>query len=391
MHWKFRSMADSIKINMNRRTFAAGATAAATLLLTEGEGLAKPARAQPAAVAGAEDVLGHVNPELRAQAEQLLKMTPPEGITIDIKQLGAGRKMMPLKPPLAEPAIVERSIPGPAGAPAVPVFIVNARPGASKPVILHLHGGGFVLGDARGDLKALQAQALALDCVIVAPNYRLAPETTFPGPLEDAYAALVWTSRHCNDLGGDPKRIAIQGESAGGGLAAMLALTARDRGEVRVVHQSLVYPMLDDRTGQTPLPFPVGRLGWTGSLNQAGWAAFLGRKGAGAVPPAGAVPARETNLRGLPDTFIVVGAIDLFVLEDMTYAQRLVSAAVPTTLLVVPGAFHGFDVMAPESNIARQSKQAQFQALSNAFGNKPAIELSVNVNHFAGCGTFRPG
>lgn len=311
------------------------------------------------------DLLAHVDPELYEFAQQLLQITPPEGVGIDIETLSAGRGLMPLKPLLDKPLITEAVISGVGGAPDIPVFIVNASPPRSLPAILHLHGGGFVLGDARGDLANLQLQASELDCVIIAPNYRLAPETTFPGPLDDAYAALRWLRSNCEKLGADPSRIAIQGESAGGGLAAMLAITARDRGEVPLVHQSLIYPMLDDRTGSSKLPFPIGRLGWTGELNRAAWRALLGRQSD--HPPLGSVPSRIDNLSGLPDTFIAVGGIDLFVLEDIAYANRLIEQSVPTNLLVIPGAFHGFDVMAPQSKIARDWKRAQFNALRRAF------------------------
>jgi acetyl esterase/lipase len=237
-------------------------------------------------------------------------------------------------------------------------------------VILHLHGGGFVLGNAGGDLASLQAEARALDAVIVTVDYRLAPEAPFPAPLEDAYAALFWTCHNCASFGGDSKRIAVQGESAGGGLAAMLALLARDRGEVHLVHQSLIYPMLDDRTGSTPVPFPIGRLAWTAPLNEAAWSAFLGQPAGGKAVPMGAVPARAQRLDGLPSTFIGVGSIDLFVSEDIDYARRLIEAAVPTELHVVPGAFHGFDVVAPRASVTRQFQLAQHNALAKAFGSR---------------------
>src|SRR5262249_2653363 len=145
--------------------------------------------------------------------------------------------------------------------------------------------------------------AQALDAVIVSVDYRLAPATPFPGSLEDNYAALLWLFRNAAELGVDPARIAVMGESAGGGHAAMLALAARDRGEVRIKYQALVYPMLDDRTGSTRQPPPnIGTLVWTPAQNRQGWSALLGVAAGSRRVPEGAVPARAASLAGLPPT-----------------------------------------------------------------------------------------
>jgi acetyl esterase/lipase len=331
---------------------------------------AAPAQAGQVANVPNTDLLAHVHPELRAAAQQMQRLPVPTEGKVEIATLIAGRAVMPVRPRLPVPRVERKVVPGPSSAPDVPVYVINARPGGSRPVILHLHGGGFVLGSAAGDLASLQAEALALDSIIVTVDYRLAPEAPFPAPLEDAYAALSWTYRNCASFGGDLKRIAIQGESAGGGLAAMLGLVARDRGEIPLVHQSLIYPMLDDRTGSTPIPFPIGRLAWTAPLNEAAWTAFLGQPAGGKNVPVGAVPARAARLDGLPGAFIGVGSIDLFVGEDIDYARRLIEGAVPTELHVVPGAFHGFDVVAPQTSVARQFRLAQRNALANAFGSQ---------------------
>src|SRR5258705_2037403 len=174
------------------------------------------------------------------------------------------------RPPLASPPYVERTIPGRAGAPDVRVYVVNSTAGgAPRAAILYTHGGGFVLGDAKASLNAIQEVALALDCVIVTVEYRLAPETPFPGSLEDNYAGLKWLHANAGELGVDRSRIALAGESAGGGHAAMLAIAARDRGEVPITFQSLVYPMLDDRTGSTrKTPPHIGAFVWTPEYNR---------------------------------------------------------------------------------------------------------------------------
>ncbi|HEU0113403.1 MAG TPA: alpha/beta hydrolase, partial [Thermomicrobiales bacterium] len=270
------------------------------------------------------------------------------------------------------------------------LFVVNASPGSSKPAILHIHGGGFAFGSAVDAVPALQAEAQALDCVIVSVDYRLAPETPFPGSLEDNYAGLVWLHEHAAELGADPNRIALQGESAGGGHAAMLAIAARDRGGPPVVFQSLVYPMLDDRTGSTrTLPAYIGAFVWTPAFNRLGWTALLGVPAGSDNVPAGAVPARVADLAGLPPAWIGVGSVDLFVEEDVEYARRLILAGVPTELLVVPGAFHGFDAFAPDAAIGREFRLAQYAALARAFGEQPVTNLAPAATPAASAGDLR--
>jgi acetyl esterase/lipase len=216
--------------------------------------------------------------------------------------------------------------------------------------------------------------AQELDCIIVSVEYRLAPETTYVGSVEDNYAGLKWMYKNAGALGLDPARIAIMGESAGGGHAARLAITARDRGEVPIVLQSLIYPMLDDRTGSTrQVPSPIGTVGWSADANQYGWKAFLGQKPGGPDVPAAGVPARVKDLSGLAPAFIGVGAIDLFVHEDVEYANRLIESLVPTELLVIPGAFHGFDRVATDTYPAKQFTSAKLNALRRAFGEKAEL------------------
>jgi acetyl esterase/lipase len=272
-----------------------------------------------------------------------------------------------LKPPLESPAWETRTIPGPAGAPDVEVVIVNAgREGVPRPAILHTHGGGFLYMHAKDVVFMLQETAAALDCVIVSVDYRLAPETPFPGSLEDNYAALKWLHAHADTLGADPKRIALMGESAGGGHAAMLAIAARDRGEVPVIYQALTYPMLDDRTGSTrAVPPHIGAFIWRAVENAFGWSCFLGVPAGSQTVPYGAVPARVEDLRGLPPAFIAVGSIDLFVAEDIEYARRLNDAGVPVELHVYPGCVHAFDVLPTDS--AARLKAALRKALAGAF------------------------
>jgi acetyl esterase/lipase len=276
--------------------------------------------------------------------------------------------------PLASPAWEERRLPGAAGAPPVPVHVINRRPGAApRPAILHMHGGGYVIGNARIGVAALQPLAQELDCLIVTVDYRLAPETRFPGALEDNYCALRWLAQNAQELGADPERIVVMGESAGGGHAAMLAIAARDRGEVPLAGQVLIYPMLDDRTG-TATPPPGGHFVWNAASNRYGWSALLGMPAGSAEVPAGAVPARVGDLRGLPPAFIGVGALDLFFEEDLEYARRLQAAGVPVKVEVIEGAYHGFDVFQPQAAASRRLRAAWVAALRRAFSLGSAPE-----------------
>lgn len=309
------------------------------------------------------DPIVFVNPELRPMFNALQKI--PGMAELTSETLADRRKMKMARPPLAAPAWVERMIPGPAGAPDVRVYVVNAADhSAPRPAILHIHGGGFVLGDAKSSLHTVQELAQALDCVIVTVDYRLAPETRFPGSLEDNYTGLKWLHGHADELGVDRSRIAVMGESAGGGHAAMLAIAARDRGEIPLIYQALIYPMLDDRTGSArKMPPYLGMVVWTPQKNQFGWTSLLGVPAGSPHVPRGSVPARVQNLRGLPPAFIGVGSIDLFVDEDIDYARRLIDAGIPAELNVVPGAFHGFDAFV-NTTVAKQFRAALINALA---------------------------
>ena len=230
-----------------------------------------------------------------------------------------------------------------------------AKDAGPLPCVYWMHGGGLVLGDHAGDDPRFDAWCQTFGCVGVSVQYRLAPETPYPGPLDDCVAGLSWVHRNAAELGIDPARIGVGGQSAGGGLAAGLALRARDAGEVPVAFQLLIYPMLDDRqvTASSGWPDPI----WPPSANTYGWTAYLGdRKGGPDVEPY-AAPARATELAGLPSTLIAVGAIDGFSDEDIDYAVRLRQAGVPVDLRVYAGAPHGFDGLAPGATIARQANR----------------------------------
>jgi acetyl esterase len=231
--------------------------------------------------------------------------------------------------------------------------------------ILHCHGGGMVLGSAWGFRRRLSTMALETGCVIVSVEYRLAPETPFPGPQEDCYAALRWFAERAASYGVDPARIVIAGESAGGGLAAAVALMARDRGGPALAGQVLVFPMLDDRTGGQDCPYrnPVtGEFVWNGALNQFGWGCLRGDYDGSDDRLGWFAPVRAGDFSGLPPTWIGTGSLDLFLDENLVFAQRLAAAAVPVELHSYPGAVHGFPIMT-ETRIGREFARDHLAAM----------------------------
>jgi acetyl esterase/lipase len=245
------------------------------------------------------------------------------------------------------------------GEPPVPVRVHrSAGAEGTLPAILTIHGGGYIIGSYDMDDALLDRWCQNLGVVGVSVQYRLAPETPYPGAVEDCYAALRWTHQHAHELGIDPACIGIQGISAGGGLAAALALLARDRGEVPVAFQLLDCPMLDDRQ-TTPSIGADGLYVWTGASNVFGWRSYLGDLyGSTEVPPYAAA-ARAMNLSDLPPACVVVGAIDGFRDEDIDYAQRLNQAGVPCELHVLAGMPHAYQLAAsaPAVVLAEQCKE----------------------------------
>jgi triacylglycerol lipase len=257
--------------------------------------------------------------------------------------------------------------PGLKGAPDVAILI-HRPDGVDEPLpcIVHMHGGGYVFGSPDADAPQHRRLAAELRCCIASVDYRLAPETPFPGPIEDCYAALTWLFANASPLKIDASRVGVMGESAGGGLAAALALMARDRGEFTLAFQHLIYPMIDDRTCLTADPHPyAGAFIWTPHNNRFGWSALLsGEPGVASVSPYAAA-ARADNLSSLPPTFISTGALDLFVEEDIEYARRLTRAGVPVELHVYPGGFHAFDYD-PSASVAVQARRDSQAALARA-------------------------
>ncbi|WP_433756727.1 alpha/beta hydrolase [Nocardia sp. CA-135398] len=234
---------------------------------------------------------------------------------------------------------------------------------APAPALLWIHGGGFVTGNAGTDNDFCTEVSNELGAIVAAVEYRRAPEHPFPTPLDDCYSALRWLAEQ-SDV--DRERIAIGGASGGGGLAAALGLLARDKGEIQPAFQLLVYPMLDDRTAlRTDIDERRFRL-WNQRSNRFGWQSYLGAVYGTDEVPMLAAAARCEDLSGLPPTWIGVGDHDLFLDENVAYAQRLQQTGIQCTLDVVPGAYHGFDVIAPKTPVSRSFIEAQINALRGA-------------------------
>lgn len=304
-----------------------------------------------------------VDPELLP----LLDLWP--SVTMSAEVLEQARSWpAPPPPPDDDGVVMERiSVPGPSGAPDLGLVIFRpAEPVQGAGGICHMHGGGFVLGTPEGSAARLRPMVAALGCVIVSVDYRLAPETPFPGPVEDCYAGLAWTFANAGRLGIDPTQIGVMGESAGGGLAAAVALLARDRGEHRLAFQHLLYPMIDDRTGVIDGDPLTGEFIWNRESNRFAWRAMLGREPGGEGVSPYAAAARADDLAGLPPTYIATGSLDLFRDENIAYAQRLLTAGVASEFHIWPGAIHGFDG-APDAAITREANQSRIAALRRAF------------------------
>ncbi len=317
------------------------------------------------------DDLKHVDPELAPALQTFPPFVLSDDIIVAVRQ---GFNEMTKANPLGASAAAAAEA-ATAKAPdgyEVPIFIhkPKAEAAGKRAGLLFIHGGGYIFGDAFMSGPSCRAQADAADLVIVAVDYRLAPENPHPTPVEDCYAALQWLFDNADALGVDRDRIGIAGESAGGGLSAALALLARDRGNLKLAYQQLIYPMIDDRTcTRTDIPAHLGQFVWTRESNIYGWKSLLGQAPGGAGVSPYAAAARAEDLSGLPPAFIYVGALDLFLDENLDYARRLLAAGVPTELHVYDGAYHGFEV-AVDSGVAQRAFRDRIDALRRGLARK---------------------
>ena len=245
------------------------------------------------------------------------------------------------------------------------LYVPNEREDLAGPGYLHIHGGGYIIGSPEGSDTQNLLLAAEIGVVIISVDYRLAPEFPIPAPLDDCYAALAWLHENSEHLEIDRARIGIGGESAGGGLAAALAIKARDEGDYEVCWQSLTYPMLDDRTGSSeqfgdPL---VGEFVWTREFNQYAWNCYL----ADANREAPQVPGRLDKFEGLPPTWMFTASLDLFRDENIDYAKKLMSAGVSCDLVIYAGACHAFQQI-ETSELAKRFQEDFTLALKRGLG-----------------------
>ncbi|MED4002260.1 alpha/beta hydrolase [Priestia aryabhattai] len=259
-----------------------------------------------------------------------------------------------------------RNIPGTEESPDVPVVIYE--PTTKNKIlsgVLWIHGGGYIMGVPEINDALCRRFVLETDSVVVAVDYRLAPEHPYPAPVEDCYSALEWFAENANELGVDSNRIAVAGNSAGGGLTAAVSLLARDRKGPKIAFQMPLYPMIDDRN-ITPSSYEItdSRV-WNRESNIFGWKAYLGENYDKEVSQY-AAPARATDLSGLPPTYTCVGELDPFRDETMDYVARLLRAGVPTEFHIYPGCYHGFETSVVKTNIGQRAETQYVEALKNA-------------------------
>ncbi len=307
------------------------------------------------------------------EAHQAVLEMLPDGL-LDLSDIPATRAMLTGlmeamsadAPDIPDVDVEDHLAPGPEGDPEVMVRVYKPS-GAEDalPGLLWIHGGGMVLGNVDMDDINCKAKVATIGCAVASVEYRLAPEHPHPAPVEDCFAALRWFVANAESLGVDPARIAVGGASAGGGLAAALALLARDRG-VSVIYQHLIFPMLDDRNVTASSHYVRHPKVWNRDANIAGWTALLGKPaGSDDVSPY-AAPARADDLSGLPPAFMIVGDLDLFLDEDVDYAMRLSRAGVPTEFHLMPGAIHGTNLFLPDAPVSKRWHTIEHQALSAA-------------------------
>jgi acetyl esterase/lipase len=263
----------------------------------------------------------------------------------------------------------DRSVPGPSGAPPVRVRIYRPA-GRTEPlgVLVWMHAGGYVLGNLELDDLMLRQLVSDVGIAVVSADYRLAPENSYPAALDDCYAVVKWIVVDGAPFGLDAGRLAVGGASAGGGLAASLALLARDRREVDLCFQMLIYPGINDRnTAQVSEKTPEN-LFWSRENALLSWRAYLGERLDNGDVPIYAAALRATDLTGLPPAYVAVGGLDMFLPDCLEYVNRLTAAAVDTEFHVYPGAFHAFDAFAPMAAVSRRFVRDRDDALRRSLG-----------------------
>ncbi len=265
--------------------------------------------------------------------------------------------------------VAQPSVPGLDGDPEIPLLVCTpVGAPAARPLLYHIHGGGFFCNDHRTGLDQVLETAERFGATLISVGYRLAPEHRYPAQINDAYSALLWAAEHADELGIDPERIVVTGPSAGGGLSAALALTVRDQGGPRLLGQLLLCPMLDDRNNSASAMQMDDVDVWDRSYNGFGWSSLLGGAEGGADVPQYAAPARATDLTGLPPAFLDVGSAECLRDEVLAYADRIWQAGGQAELHVWPGGIHVFDQQVPEARLSKAAVAARHDWLERLLG-----------------------
>jgi acetyl esterase/lipase len=300
-----------------------------------------------------------LGPLLRAMAAA----TPPPVHDWRSRRASVDRMFLSLAPAVADPTVTTSSwsAPAPDGH-AIPMRLYRAEGAQPGSLVVYVHGGGMFLCSLETHDPICRRLVAESGVPVLSVDFRFAPEHPFPASVEDCYAALCWAVANAAELGIDPARVAVMGDSAGGGMAAGVALMARDRGGPALAAQVLVYPMLDDRTTTAPATL-APLLTWSVADNVTGWGCLLGTAAGGPDVSPYAAPARATTLEGLPRTFLDVGQLDLFCAEDLAYAARLDAAGVPVEFHLYPGCPHAFEVFAPAAEVSRRAIESRARFL----------------------------
>ncbi|CAM3538161.1 alpha/beta hydrolase [Marinicrinis lubricantis] len=307
------------------------------------------------------DFISRINPELRQGLMQL----PPLQLPEDLQSIR--EQAIPPTSMAEDVRTKERIISGADSHDMlIKIYEPIHRDERKLPALLWIHGGGYVLGHPNGEDMICEGFVQIADCVVVSPDYRLAPEHPFPAAIEDCYAALQWMTDAAAELNIDPARVAIGGASAGGGLTAALALMARDKGGPPICFQLPLYPMIDDRNVLSSSFEIMDNRVWNRTNNLAAWSMYLGEHEQSNISQY-AAPSRARDLVGLPPAYSCVGQMDLFRDETIEYVARLAQAGVDVEFHLYPGGYHAFEHVVPEAEISQRVKKGYMEALKRAF------------------------
>jgi len=306
-----------------------------------------------------------LNPQAKMILDQMASLNLPplwEQSAEDARAASAARRLPPSNPdPVAES--IDRTFPGLGG--DVPVRIYKPNYESDLPILVWFHGGGWVLGDLEMADPTARALAHRSGVIVVSVDYRLAPEHRYPAAMDDCYAATLWVAQNASEIGGDVNRIAVGGDSAGGNLAAAVALRARDEGTVEISHQLLVYPVTSmDFTSDSYRDNAEGYLLTTKSMRWF-WDHYIGPNGNPNDPYAS--PLAADDLSGLPNAHVITAEYDPLRDEGNAYVARLMDAGVPTVSKCYDGMIHGFFGMSEVLDDAKAAIDSAAQELKKVF------------------------